>query len=60
MSDSCGWPFHHKAGCKECEAWEKMYGENLTRYMDSLVEVRAAARAERVARRKTTPPTETV
>ena len=54
---SCGWPFHHDTGCEECKQWEEMYGENLTQYMDTLAEIRAAARAEQAAKRRTTRAT---
>lgn len=57
MAGSCGWPFHRDRECEECQQWEAKYGEALTIYMDTLSEMRAAARAAVVARRKTTPPT---
>ena len=48
---SCGWPFHNKPGCEECQKWETMYGQNLTDWLDQRAEIRAAAKA---ARHKTT------
>jgi hypothetical protein len=54
---SCSWPFHSDPDCKECETWEVKYGATLDHWLEQRQEVRSAAKA---ARRKTTPPTETV
>lgn len=52
---SCGWPFHHDPKCEECKQWESKHGEAITQYMDSLAEIKARQRADRAARRRTTP-----
>ena len=51
--NECSWPFHaNSKECDSCRKYETMYGENLTRYMDEMAELKARQRADRAARRR--------
>lgn len=58
MTIDCGWPFHSDPTCAKCDEYERLYGEGVDEWLRQKQEIRASARAERAARRKTTPPTE--
>lgn len=55
MSIDCQWPFHNKPDCDKCKEYERLYAEGVDDWLRQKQEIRAAARAERAARRKTTP-----
>jgi hypothetical protein len=56
----CHWPFHNDKACTTCAEYERLYAEGVDDWLRQKQEIRAAARAERAARRKTTPRTGSV
>lgn len=48
---SCDWPWHNQPGCSSCRDYEAMYGDNITRHIDQLVENRIKAQAWNAAQR---------